>query len=355
MAADPAELTLEVVSPLFMGGADPRSGDVAREGVRPPSLRGALRHWLRAVLACDDRAKLLDAEAALFGSASNPSRLVTRVRALPGVRCESWEAIKGRGVPVRLPSGSTRGRPMPAGGLAYLGDVALRRTRDAPARTAIVPGARYRLELRWRGSEPDEGACRLVAASLWLLCRLGSLGARANRGFGALQATVERPGFLGETLRTFPPEVRAVDPAALADELGSAAAKLRTLRKGTGAVDGYPNLSVCEARVAGDAFRGWPEALEWIGTVYREYRRGVPIRRRLAFGLPIPQRQGRPLSVDDLSRRASPLRFRPVRLAGDSYAIVVVLFRDQLFPKTPADRAVLDEFLERVGGHVVRF
>lgn len=43
MAPEPAELTLEVISPLFIGGADPPSRDLAREGVRPPSLRGALR------------------------------------------------------------------------------------------------------------------------------------------------------------------------------------------------------------------------------------------------------------------------------------------------------------------------
>lgn len=277
---------------------------------------------------------------------------MTRVRPVSEVRCESWERLKdGAGSP-----GRARGRFPAASGLAYLGDVALRRTRAAPARTAILPGVRYRLELSWRGSAPDDRRCQLLAASLWLLCQLGSLGARANRGFGALQAVVERPGFLAEGLASFPLELTSGSPNELAKELRAATGSLRALRAGGAVVDEYPNLSVCEARVAEDTFAGWPEALDWVGSVYRDYRTGLDRKRRLPFGLPIPMRDRQaPLTVDGLTRRASPLRFRPVRLASGSYAMVVVLFKDRLFPKTSADHRDLQGFLGRVGGHAVSF
>lgn len=359
MAPEPAELTLEVVSPLFIGGADPRSSDVAREGVRPPSLRGALRFWFRALLAADDRESLSGRESELFGSASRPSAVVTRVRPLSEVRSESWEKLRAQGGSSRPAGSPGSGRPRApfpaAGGLGYLGDVALRRTRVAPERTAISPGARYRLELRWRGREADGKACQFLAASLWLLTHLGSLGARANRGFGALQAEVERPGFLKDALVTFTPAVSASSSEELAEELRTAAGSLRSLRVGRMAVREYPNLSVCEVRVAEPIFPGWPEALEWIGSLYRAHRTGLQRNRRLPFGLPIPMRGGQALTVDGLTRRTSPLRFRLVKLASGSYAIVVLLFKDRLFPKTPADHRVLEAFLQRVGGHAVPF
>ncbi|MGQ9600679.1 MAG: RAMP superfamily CRISPR-associated protein, partial [Anaerolineae bacterium] len=39
-------VTLETVTPLFLGGADPRGAPE----LRAPSFRGATRYWLRAAL-----------------------------------------------------------------------------------------------------------------------------------------------------------------------------------------------------------------------------------------------------------------------------------------------------------------
>jgi CRISPR-associated protein Cmr1 len=39
-------VTLETVTPLFLGGADPRGAPE----LRPPPFRGAMRYWLRAAL-----------------------------------------------------------------------------------------------------------------------------------------------------------------------------------------------------------------------------------------------------------------------------------------------------------------
>jgi CRISPR-associated protein Cmr1 len=42
-------VTLETVTPLFLGGAEAQDRNKPPE-LRPPAFRGALRYWLQAVL-----------------------------------------------------------------------------------------------------------------------------------------------------------------------------------------------------------------------------------------------------------------------------------------------------------------
>lgn len=340
MSGDPCVLAVEVVSPLFTGGADPRGGDPAAEGLRVPSLRGALRYWLRAVLAAPDPDRLREQEHQLFGSVEVASPAVLRTWADGSPRVVAWRDVR-----------QGRGGGLP--GVDYLGAVALRETRDAGPRRAIAAGARFRLEIGWRAAEgPSDRQRRLLAAALWLMGRFGSLGSRARRGFGAIQFTeVVSAGFLEEAFQVLGPVVGAPSPGALRNEIETAAAELRGLR-GNQATREYPNLSVAHAFVFPDGSDGaarplpsWDGALDRVGQVYREFRREVPVPRRIPFGLPIPMRGRAGPQVDDLNRRASPLRFRPVRLASGGYAIAGLRFEDRLFPKTPADHAVVRRFV----------
>jgi CRISPR type III-B/RAMP module RAMP protein Cmr1 len=70
------ELTLETVTPLFLGGADQRSE------LRPASVRGALRFWLRALLGSelgDSMSDLHDEESAVFGNIDYAAPVVLRL------------------------------------------------------------------------------------------------------------------------------------------------------------------------------------------------------------------------------------------------------------------------------------
>jgi len=64
--------TYRIVSPMFIGGADQSPSD----GIRPPSFKGALRFWWRALNWSEypDLAKLHKAEADLFGSAAKDNK-----------------------------------------------------------------------------------------------------------------------------------------------------------------------------------------------------------------------------------------------------------------------------------------
>jgi CRISPR-associated protein Cmr1 len=65
------EIELMTVTPLFLGGSDPRGQPPE---LRPPSFRGAMRYWYRAALGGvvgDDWKKVRQLEGKVFGITSD--------------------------------------------------------------------------------------------------------------------------------------------------------------------------------------------------------------------------------------------------------------------------------------------
>ncbi len=68
-------INCKIITPMFMTGADGKTPEL-----RPPSIKGALRFWWRAVQAQGDLAALKSDEAAIFGSSdAGRSKVVIRV------------------------------------------------------------------------------------------------------------------------------------------------------------------------------------------------------------------------------------------------------------------------------------
>jgi len=97
-------LPLVTLTPLFLGGADPR-GDPE---LRASSVRGALRFWLRALLGgcygTDDQAlaEIRRLEAETFGEAggegkAGASKIVVRVRQEQQSAPQEWRAARDSG------------------------------------------------------------------------------------------------------------------------------------------------------------------------------------------------------------------------------------------------------------------
>jgi CRISPR-associated protein Cmr1 len=95
-------LPLVTLTPLFLGGAEPR-GDPE---LRSSSVRGALRFWLRALLGgcygTDDQAlaEIRRLEAETFGEAggegkAGASKIVVRVRQEQQSAPQEWRAARG--------------------------------------------------------------------------------------------------------------------------------------------------------------------------------------------------------------------------------------------------------------------
>ncbi len=144
---------LETVTPLFLGGADPRG----EPELRPPAFRGAMRYWFRAALGgvigdsnLDGLRKL---EREVFGNAEYGSPVAVRVRQVPCVS-DVYPIL-----PHKMPSGRRR-----AFNSKQQFEVILDTTR------LVDP-------LVW------VNACMAFNLAIWL----GGLGLRSRRGAGSLR------------------------------------------------------------------------------------------------------------------------------------------------------------------------
>lgn len=150
-------VTLETVTPLFLGGANPRGAPE----LRAPSFRGALRYWLRAALGGVIGDHNLDGlrrlESAVFGSTEFGSPVHVRLHPVGGEPRSRNEKI--------LPH---------------------KEGREAGSRQAIQPGQQFELVLSmpYRGNEDVWAA---AIAALRLAVTFGGVGLRSRRGYGTLK------------------------------------------------------------------------------------------------------------------------------------------------------------------------
>jgi CRISPR-associated protein Cmr1 len=158
---EPIPMTLKVVTPLFLGNGGEKEGEIPSE-LRPPSIKGLLRFWHRAV-GPDN----LRTEAEYFGSTKGQSSFLLQIgsKELPklDVKKEPWQ-----------------------NGLGYLGYGLINKIdRKIRPRQYIKPGE----TLTFRLVFPPDSSQELkdsVLRSFRLLSLFGGLGARSRRGFGSV-------------------------------------------------------------------------------------------------------------------------------------------------------------------------
>lgn len=151
---------VDLVSPAMIGGSRPRDLDEPLT-LRPPSVRGQLRFWVRALSSGEPRSL----ETELFGSTETGQRIVS----------------------------------LPTLGSAGASDRPLFPRKDGKYRSVtrmIKPGAAFRL--RFRIDNPN--LVERFRAVLWTWLHLGTVGRRGRRGYGSL---LWRPAE-GDALEGFP-------------------------------------------------------------------------------------------------------------------------------------------------------
>jgi CRISPR-associated protein Cmr1 len=151
---------------LYGGGAEAGQND-AEDPFRIPSIRGQLRFWWRATIGgrYQDEGRLREAEAAIWGSTEQASRV--RLRMLY----------------------ADRGSERPAAGLGPDGrwqkeqpDYALFPAQEDRKHIGRLHfGGRFRLEIA-----AEEGVLPDVDAALWAWVTFGGIGGRTRRGAGSL-------------------------------------------------------------------------------------------------------------------------------------------------------------------------
>ena len=342
-------IPLEVVTPLFLGGANPRGSPE----LRPASFRGALRFWWRAAvggLIGDDSQRLRDCESSIFGSTERGSSVVVRVRQL-----QMADSVN----PFSKQGGGTHSM---SSGHDYL-LWSMRGFGGEPDRKGFYPGpsARFELILQARhGATNGERAWKESCAALWLLTQLGSLGSRARRAAGSLGVIAPAPQVPGLPAFQVPRSARE-----LRDHLQMGIRQVRTLLSqqypdtaSFGHTSGFDILhsQVCCIWVLADhrPWTTWVEAVEGLGARMRDFRNRTPpdhdgvlnwlnrnrtpaMVERAVFGLPLPFRYTHPkvrgvVEGTNHDRRASPLWLRVTKLNDGSYVGVATLFKAQFLP-----------------------
>lgn len=156
--------TYRIVTPMFLGGADP----TAEAELRLPSFKGALRFWWRALQwgKVRDVTELRRKEAELFGSSEKgQSRVLLEMEQAVSETNKvtepwppnSWQRYTGYGL------------------------------RDKGERCYLKPGSEWKVHVSLRRFPPEEQ--NQVLTSLKLLGLAGGLGARSRKGWGSITLT----------------------------------------------------------------------------------------------------------------------------------------------------------------------
>lgn len=392
----PLELELEFVTPIFGGGTVTRAIDTI-DVIRPPSIRGHLRFWWRALYAQDYSCAddLYSAEMELWGGPTNKGK----------------RSIGRSRVEVRVAVGKT-GNAQPADladARGYVLFPARSEIRGQPHLLVRLPRTQIRLYLRFPADAEQQVRDSLRA---WIL--FGGYGSRTRRGLGSMTVVseAERGSWLPQQTDvkksigalfgrdifgsiaaavTVTPRLAGANlyhsaPMENADKAWTVAAGwLREFRQGYQSKDG--------ARQPGDkkrpslpSFSNWPEPdkirhlslhhLPWAHSPHRHNDK--PTWPRAGFGLPIvgrfrqKGREDEPLRPRSMEpepylitwqspegelhdRLASPLIIKPMALADGQFSPIalwlrrscpdgqVVLCRDHAV--VPNSEAPFDRFL----------
>lgn len=209
---------LEKVTPLFLGGSNPRG----EPELCAPSFRGAMRFWLRALLGGvigDDPKKIFKHESQVFGSTDHASPVVVRIKRHDLNRSDYNPLLHKKEVSFQF--------------------------------NGFNPRQSFEVLLLSR----DEDALAKALKALWLLCHLDGLGRRSRRGFGSLQITEGELALTARSVKELADALRqrlnCVLPSSLAP-----------LPK----VPCFPILhpSWAQIKVCGEEFDDWEQTIKFV-------------------------------------------------------------------------------------------
>jgi len=330
-------VTLETVTPLFLGGAEsrPKEGLGGMPELRSPSFRGAMRYWFRALVGGiygdEEQKSVQKAESLLFGSASSntghASPVSIRIKNQKLKPPQRYEKIKGpNGRPLFPPAGRDYLYwSMDKSGKAEKGNLLL-------ARHYIPQESFFDFLVSVRATSDWEVLQKYVMYSLWLTTQLGGIGARSRRTAGSLSIRAEK-------VEGFPILPKIGTKKEIAKQIGETISAMRNdLSVGLNSPKiNFPSRfdvlhpNVCKIWVLGVA-KSSEGMVKAIGDKMQAYRSHVPagqnkdtwLLERSIFGIPVKDLKG-------LERRSSPLWLKVSKM-DEYYVGIATLFKSQLLP-----------------------
>jgi len=309
---------------MFLGGAD------NEPDLRPPSIKGAMRYWWRAMHGHLSIEKLKEKESDIFGNTEQRSKVI--------LRCKTSEDLKRKQKPFEKNMGT---------GIAYLFysmDMNNRQYFDNIEFEVI-------LKSKKKDKDKDKDVLKEAAYAFWLLANLGGIGSRSRRGGGSFVITgIETDGDLGFD---FMSGARDAD------------AWIRDLKKGIEIIKHSTGIYSIQSKTRFNSFQNVgiylvdesfdkaENALDFIGQKYKSFRESKkddahnieqyiennkPIKaiEKASLGLPISYKVGYRTIVakpdsDDYNRSASSLLISIVQINGKCYPLLVN-FNSKILP-----------------------
>lgn len=297
------EYECEVVTPMFLGGADPKKAEL-----RVPSIKGALRFWWRALYDDGNVAQMAAEEARIFGSTDNKAVITLKVES-KNVQPVLKDLPLGMMAPVEGKTYKTSIVNYLAYGLFEYD----KKTRQNTYNKSHIPSSSvFKIYATFPRRAADD-----FNSALRALIDYGGLGARSRNGFGSLHCAAAKP--------LVPPNHKELKA--------------------------FPSFSK-EARLF-NKFREhqkWEDALSEIGNIYRTARLKLERRhtweKRKFIAMPIEaQRENIPQAIRQ-GRHAKPYFLHVNKTPAAKYQ-GQILFLPYLYKASPNDEADrLAEYLE---------
>lgn len=178
---EPAKFKLEVLTPMFLGGAN---GD---SELRPAPLKNSIRYWWRITQGELSHEKMLGKEQQLFGGVTGEAtRSLVDVVVTGSVRTGGVGEVDDAIGRTRNPEANGRNVPLSA----YLGMGPVN-FNGIYTKTRILPGEKFTVSV----SYPKEHKNNIIDA-LSLFAEFGSLGARSRNGWGSFNLLAENNSVL---------------------------------------------------------------------------------------------------------------------------------------------------------------
>jgi CRISPR-associated protein Cmr1 len=328
----------KIITPLFMSGADS-----SKLEIRPPSIKGLIRFWWRAMHGELSLQELRKYEGKIFGSVDdNPRRsnILLKTKGQP-----NNNDVENN--PQRLSSNINTDYP----GIKYL----LYSVLSIKKQPYIKPGFGFTLELCAKDKKVIEEAVH----AFWCLTFFGALGSRSRRGAGCIKATTGSPEYKNMFDTS---HINNKNQLKIFIESG-----LKRLELTAGNTS-YSTLKGSKIYIL-DPQKSWQDAMEYIGSSFKKFRSDNKSRitEMPNFGFPIRHRNKTVMvagfknhNIKKLSRRASPLIIKIINTGDNYYFPVVIWLNGNLIPDSylimdryggnkasPSNRPI-NEFLEKL-------
>ena len=239
------EFEVEIVTPLFLGGSDPKKAEI-----RVPSIKGALRFWWRALYGNDDLKSMKKREDEIFGSTKQKSSFDLQINQITDCRPKLSNLPKGNPFIVKSSKGTFK-----LGIIDYLA-FGLRDFKAGYSKEHIPDKNKFEIIFTIKNSMYKNE----IENAFKMLVHYGGIGAKSRNGFGSLH-------------------VEKLNPIKINNESGLT--DFTTLSQQSILFDKFQK------------FNTWTDALSELGMTYKDARLSVEAKhkyeKRLLIAKPIVQ------------------------------------------------------------------